>query len=332
MKNIPIFFAFDNNYTVPAAVAFYSLLNKANNDTFYKMYVLHSDINKENQNILHNIVKKAGNAELQFIDTKGFMAGEWEKGNFNKGHDNSKFTLDTLIRCFAARFFPNIDKIIYSDVDIVVMDDISELYDIDTENNYVAGVKSVFSKYNPYELSHLNNNYYNMLKDSYIGGGIWLMNLKKIREDNIEEKMIDIIKNPNIIKRWPDQDIINIACLNKIGFLPLNYISYPYLQDLLKSPEFTSSYSREEMYDSIINPKIIHYAAMKPWNGTPRYADIWWTIFEYLNLPKTSIFKESFKHNKTKKYKLLFKIALTISVILAISIIIIILFINKNLL
>ena len=53
---------------------------------------------------------------------------------------------------------------------------------------------------------------------------------------------------------WPDQDIINIACKGKVGFLPLNYISYPYMMNLLSLPDFKSDYSREKLYDSIINP------------------------------------------------------------------------------
>ena len=56
LKIIPIFFTFNNDYVVPAAVAFYSLLNKAKEGVFYEMYVLHSDITPENQDLLQSIV------------------------------------------------------------------------------------------------------------------------------------------------------------------------------------------------------------------------------------------------------------------------------------
>lgn len=117
------------------------------------------------------------------------------------------------------------------------------------------------------------------------------MNLDKIRHDNLEQNIIEIIKDDSIIKRWNDQDIMNIAFDNKIEFIPLNYISYPYLPELLKNPNFISHYTREELYDSIINPKIIHYAGNKPWNGNPKNSEIWWNIFDYLELQKTKIFK-----------------------------------------
>ena len=261
---------------MPAAVAFYSLINKAHKDIAYNMYVLHSDITDENQKILSDIVDKFINSTLEFIDTKGFLKAEWNNGNFDGHNKKNQFTCDAIVRCFAARFFPQYDKIIYSDVDIVVQDDISELFDIDLEERYFAGVKNPFIKWLPNELSHLKSEHYEKLKDSYIAGGIWVMNLKKIREDNLEQRMFEIINDETIVKRWPDQDIMNIACENKVGFLPLNYISYPYLLDVLSKNDFVSPYSRNELYDSIINPKIIHYAAVKPWkNSSIDYAINW---------------------------------------------------------
>lgn len=43
MNIIPIAFAFDNNLIMPAAVAFTSLLKNAAPETFYDIYILHSE-------------------------------------------------------------------------------------------------------------------------------------------------------------------------------------------------------------------------------------------------------------------------------------------------
>ena len=325
MKSIPIFFAFDNNYVEPAAVAFYSLLNKAKDDIFYEMYILHSDITEEKQQLLTNIISRKGNAKLTFINTSDKFKKMWENGSFNGSYANSTFTPDTITKCFASEFFPQHDKIIYSDVDIIVVDDISEVYDTDLKDKYVAGVKNPFLKFNKEELSHLKPEHYEILKDKHIAGGIWVMNLKKIREDNLTAKMLEVVNDKTIEKRFPDQDIMNISCNGNVGFLPLNYISYPYMIDLLQKPDYTSDYTREELYDSIINPKIIHFAASKPWNRSPKYSNLWWTLFNYLDLEKTKIFTVSANVNyeaekfkkKYKKYKKLFNIFLVITIILA---------------
>lgn len=320
-KTIPIFFTFNNDYAEPAAVAFYSLLNKAAADVHYEMYVLHSDITDRKQQLLNQVVKKFNNAVLNFINTEEFLTEFWNNGSFNFKSANSTFTADTIIRCFGAKFFPQYNKIIYSDVDVIFADDISELFDYDLNDSYIAGVKNPFTKYSHDELSHLKPEHYEMLKNKYIAGGIWVMNLKKIREDNLEKDMLNIINDDTIIKRWNDQDIINIACRGKVAFLPLSCISYPYMINLLTLSDFTSDYSKEELYDSIINPKIIHFAADKPWNGNPNYANLWWTYFNYLGLSETHIFKKiiSPEKQKIKKYKNLYRLFLTFSILLAIA-------------
>lgn len=299
--NIPVFFTFDNNYVIPAAVAFFSLLNKAKEGVFYEMHVLHSDITAENETLLQSVVKRFKNASLEFRNTHDFLKDEWKNGNW-EGHQNkNKFTLDTVIRCFAAEFFPQYDKILYSDVDIVVKDDISELWDIDLTDKYLAAVKSSLLKYCPNELSHLSPELYEKFKDSYFGGGIWVMNLKKIREDNLQQKMLDVIHDDTIVKRWLDQDIMNIACDNKTALIPLNYIGLTYLLDLIKKNDFISYYTRDELYDFLINMKIIHYANLKPWNAKVPYGEEWWTIYHYLNLygkDEKNIFDKSLRKQK----------------------------------
>lgn len=283
-RQIPIFFTFDNNYVIPAAVAFWSLLDRTKSGVRWEMKVLHHDISSENQSLLARIVDNSGKGELEFVDTGDFLKSEWKTNNWEGHQHRRQFTSDTVVRCFAARFFPQHDKIVYSDVDVVFADDVSELEDVDVSGIYVAGVRNAFMKFSSYELSHLNKVHYQMLKDSYVGGGIWVMNLKKIREDNLEQRMMEIVKDDSIVKRWNDQDVINIACAGKVAFLALNYICYPYLRSLLTRPDFKSHYSREELYDSLLHPKIIHYAAMKPWNQVVAYEELWWTIYDYLGL------------------------------------------------
>lgn len=59
MPVIPIVHCFDNNYIIPAAVAFYSLLEKSNNNYNYKIYVLHEDITQLNQDKLRATIKNS---------------------------------------------------------------------------------------------------------------------------------------------------------------------------------------------------------------------------------------------------------------------------------
>ena len=300
-KEIPIFFTFDDNYVVPAAVAFYSLLIHAKENIFYKMYVLHSDITEENQQLLLDIVARCDNGHLEFRNTNGFLQEEWNKGNFDGHNEEGKtlFTADTIVACFAAHFFPEYGTIIYSDVDVdvdvVFMDDVSELIDVDLNDKYIAGIKDAFMQYLPRELSHLSIDNYEKLKDSYIVGALFVFNLANIRKDAIEEKMLAITRDDTIIKRWPDQDILNIACAEKIAHLSLRYISMSFLVKCV-SEGMQSLYTKEELFDSVLRPKILHYAGKKPWN-----------YFTILDLPTTKIIKTDYD-NQIKQAKLKYRV------------------------
>lgn len=285
MTRIPIYFTFDNNYVNPAAVAFWTLLDRTRDGVFWEMWVLHRDITEEGRVLLQEIVAKKGNGSLTFVDVGDFLDEEWTGGNWEGHQTRSQFTADTLVRCFGARFFPQYDRIIYSDVDVVFRDDISGLWQTDLSDAYLAGVRNAFSLFSADELSHLSPTHFEMLHDKYLAGGIWVLNLAKIRRDGVERRMLDIIRDDSIVKRWNDQDVVNIACEGKVRFLPLNYIAYPYLQSLMRNPKFVSDYSRDELFDSVLHPKIIHYAGNKPWRSADvGYDDDWWAVADYLRL------------------------------------------------
>ena len=283
MNRVPIFFTFDDNYVIPAAVAFFSLVNRAREGTFYEMHVLHHDISPEHQGLLSEIAAKRGNASLTFVDTGDFLKDEWRSGSWEGHQTRSQFTSDAVVRCFGARFLPQYDRIVYSDVDVVFADDIAELMDVDLTDAYCAGVEG-FLRHDRTNMSHLKPEHYEMLKDCYLAGGIWVMNLKKIREDRLEDRMLAIIRDDTIVKRWNDQDVMNIACAGQVRRLPLNYIGYAYLRDYLDRPGLDSPYTRDELYDSIIRPKILHYAAQKPWKAKTEWDKAWWDIADYLRL------------------------------------------------
>ena len=72
MTQIPIFFTFDRNYVVPAAVAFHSLLRRADPQYTYRLYVLYTDIPETDRQRLTRLVERTGHGTLEFIDVSAF--------------------------------------------------------------------------------------------------------------------------------------------------------------------------------------------------------------------------------------------------------------------
>ena len=210
-KEIPIMFCFDKNYVIPAAACFISIMEHANSKNNYHFYVLHSDISKDQQDKLHLDMRKFSNCKLEFIDMNNKFKTEF-KNVENKAH----FSKEVLYKLICGSIFPNINKLIITDVDVIFLDDIAKIYDELSENDsyYFAGIppiktkpyiykdKPSYKKFDETELAILENG---------IGGGFLLANLKKIRDDNFEEKLVNyLIQNANKLIQM-EQDVINVV-------------------------------------------------------------------------------------------------------------------------
>ena len=79
---IPIMHCFDNNYVIPAAVSFYSMLENANKEYCYKLFVLHNDITYQSRIKLTQIVHGFPNASIEFIDMTDSFKDIWESFQF----------------------------------------------------------------------------------------------------------------------------------------------------------------------------------------------------------------------------------------------------------
>lgn len=166
-------------------------------------------------------------------------------------------------KCSMSRIlFPNeIDeeKILYIDVDALVIGDISGIWNLNMDENYVAGVPdSGMRKDGVVYLKFINSNI------PYINSGVLLMNLKLIRENKINEKWLNLINTQRFM--YPDQDVINSACKDHVLIMPIKYNSS-------ESTELLNS--REEI-------KIMHYTMKKEcWVSNHKNGE-WWYEYEEL--------------------------------------------------
>ena len=154
-------------------------------------------------------------------------------------------TMTATYRLFAPYILKDIDKAIYLDSDLIVLDDIQKLWDYDIE--YIAGVQDGLPK------RQANKN---GLKHLYINSGVMVMNLKNLRKLNYIER-IEQTQTGKYNLSLLDQDIINIAFSEYIEHLPLRWNVYSKIY-----PESTN-----DMIEARNNPAIIHWAGwQKPWN------------------------------------------------------------------
>ena len=99
-----------------------------------------------------------------------------------------------------------LNKCIFLDVDICVCKDLSELFNIDIKDNYIAEV----SEPDYYLSEEQNCKRLNISSiKQYVNLGMLIMNLKQMRRNNMTQKFIELsIRN----YEFHGKDIINVAC------------------------------------------------------------------------------------------------------------------------
>jgi len=249
------------------------LLNKRS-DTVYQFHMLISgDFSKNIINSVDELLVKYGCPKANWID----MKKQYENVDMNLKH----ISYATYYRLQ----IPNIlddDKCIYLDVDVCVESYLSEYFNIDIENDYMAGVKAA-AFYVPETNLVARAEKIKVAKyDRYINAGALLLNLKKLRENNMQEKFEECM---GYKFSGQDQDILNSALYPNIKTLAPKYnvmTKYPMTIDGYDTSDaLKACFTKEEWTEALTNPVVIHYADVKkPWMYTESpFAKDWWEVF-----------------------------------------------------
>ena len=277
MTTIPIVFAFDNRLTIPAAVAIFSLLSSARKDTFYDIFILHSEKEVIDKDVVVGVTDKYLNCRVTYR-TVGDI--------FDTAFEIRGITTPAYYRLLIPRLIPEYDKVIYSDADIIFRQDLSEVYSTEFGNNYFAGVKDPGLNLNEDGLKHMAS-LPNVTVGNYINSGFLLINSEKINKDGIVDRLITTAKNK---WKFQDQDTINIVCSGHIKFLPPKYnmSDYIYYYGLEYPEKLSELYPLTDFEEGIVNGDI-HYNGHKPWKKWCVNFDIWWEYYR-----KSPVFDQKF--------------------------------------
>ena len=288
---INVCFSTDNNYIQHLGVAIASILKNTKTKKKIDFYILNdgSLLNK-NKKKLKTLENLKENVKINFLSIDG--------ENFKEFYllKDSHFSYATYYRYSIPSLLNKISKIIYLDCDLIFQDDIEKLYETPLEDNYIAAVKDILQKENRLRLN-LND---------YFNAGVLLIDLDKLRKNNIEKILIETTKKYDNKLRWQDQDVINIVFENRIKPLELCW-NFQYFYDDLES-----DFDFEELRFVKKNPKIIHFVGhVKPWDtyslrpNAEKYFKYLkytpWKNFCYVHIIK-SFFKSLLDKKNTNKY------------------------------
>ena len=132
----------------------------------------------------------------------------------------------TYYRLFIASIFPQYDKVIYLDCDLVVLGDISKLYNTERGDNILGAAPEEYVR-NTDEFRTYARSALGVDPDGYVNAGVLLMNLAEFRNNRIEEKFTELITNYDFDLLDPDQAYLNYLCLGRIHVLPNGWNKEP---------------------------------------------------------------------------------------------------------
>lgn len=237
-SEIPIFFSVDDTYIPFLAVTIQSLSENISKRNLYKLRILYTNINEKNQNEIKKY--ENDNIQIEFVNVQNNL--EKIEGNLLT---RDYYSNATYYRILIPNLYPEYDKVLYLDADIVILDDIAKLYNKNINNYLIAGVSEHwFRKYK--ELQEYAKKVIGVSNyKKYINAGIILMNLKELRKIQFEKKFLHLLQNIKYIFAQ-DQDYFNRICKGRIKYINECWNASGYIYD---KP----------------NPKIIHYTVYKPW-------------------------------------------------------------------
>ena len=272
-QHIPIAYGLDNQYTYPTLVSMTSILENAGSNTFYTFYLL----------VEKNIFKRENKAKFMHLQDKyekcKVVIFELTNEELANARVN-RYPMPTYYRLYLSKLLPDVNRIIYLDGDTIIFKDLSEMINLEMNNNIILGFVD-----NSFKLAEE----FGIKTYKYITAGVLLMNLKKMRKENISQKLFDFIDNNKKKLKQEDQTVLNIVLHGRIDLLPPQFGMWNFVnKDALISHNNygdrnlkITAYKYEEILNAWRMPTIIHFVRAKPWKKKTRYTHVyfhekWW--------------------------------------------------------
>lgn len=250
-ESINIGCASNDGFSQHLGVMLYSLFKNCAHPEKINILLMDGNISQENKERIISIVKQF-HAKIKLIKP--------DKKFFEGLKSYRHISIETYYRF---QLIDNMkdEKMLYLDADLVVLDNIENLYEKKFEDNIIFAVKD------PGGSIERKKELGIPVKNPYFNAGVLLVNCEKWKKENISEKAIKYLReNPEKIQ-YADQDSLNVILKDKWKELEpswnlitrLFYFKHLFF---IKPP----NYEKENLSEITKKPRIIHYAGfIKPW-------------------------------------------------------------------
>lgn len=253
---IPIFFAVDDGYIPFLAVTLQSIVEKSKEEYYYVVKILYTNISEENKEKINKY--KRENLEIEFVNLNYYI----EKVK-DKLYTRDYFSMTTYFRLFISNLYPQYNKAIYLDSDIVLLIDVAELYMQDIGDNLVGAVADDIIQQNEVFQEYVEKVVGVASYKTYFNAGMLIMNLDELRKTDFQGKFLYLLETVkySVVQ---DQDYLNRICKGRVKLLDKSWNVMP---------NATKDINEADI-------KLIHYNYQyKPWHyDNIPYAKYFWDL------------------------------------------------------
>ena len=252
MNTVNLFFACDDAYVPFLSVTLTSIYENRDKSRNYAIRVLHTEMSMDAQNRLKDQLEAPG-FSLEFPNICHHV-----EAFARRLHTRDYYSCSTYYRLFIPQLYPDLSKALYLDCDLVLQEDVAQLYDLPLGDDLVGAVPDgVVGAVEEFKL-YVQNRLDMVRPEDYFNAGVLLMNLDAMRKWNFADRFSELLGRVTF-RVGQDQDYLNVLCRGRVRYLGSEWNAMP-------------------TGVKVSNPKLIHYNMdAKPWrrDGVKYEKEFW---------------------------------------------------------
>lgn len=267
IANVPVVFSANQDYLPYVSVTICSLIVNSSKDYNYDVVILHSKIEQMAIDAFIEQFANYKNLKIRFFDVTKIIKDIDFKVN-------SHFSKENYFRLLIQFIMKEYKTVIYLDSDLIVLHDLSELFNIEMGEKLVCAVKDVdwiaaYNSYDPNRQKYAKDILNLTSPYEYFNSGVLVYNVEQFKKEISFHKLTNMFNANNWM--FVDQDILNIICEGKVQFLDMKWNVLTDYREKGYSRMQAAKVIPYKLYDEYLlaykNPFIIHFAGCKkPWD------------------------------------------------------------------
>lgn len=248
----------------PLSMSIWSLLRHAKESTVYDIRILSEEISASSKKHLHSIVESFGaRHKLSFIEMADFYANTPQMDDLC-----GRWPRSAWARIFTPDLMPDVDTLLYMDIDVLVREDCGKLFKIDMTDKALAVVYESDSSSRGDYMQSLN---IPLDCPGYFNSGVLMMNLDFFRKNNLIDRLLAYARENYEKFELPDQDTLNAVLYDKAIKLHPRWNwndlgTRRLIHRKADSPRTIRTATVKEAVEASLYPGIIHFCGdYKPW-------------------------------------------------------------------